>query len=109
MSLGSKIVKRGGEFVAYSVEVQELQQVKDAYVRVRKLHPSDANVMCACRLADLNDPLLHDCVDDGEPGGTLTSHKQDLQYAICMHQMKMSQTFLSKCLKFLTNLTFLKR
>ena len=34
-----------------------------------KLHTGDTHVLCAHRLADLRDPRLHDCVDDGEHGG----------------------------------------
>ena len=66
---GSMVTEKG------SREVQDIQDVMDAYIKVKKLHPCESHILCAFRLADRNDPTLHDYEDDGEHGGGRTMLK----------------------------------
>ena len=47
-----KVEERGSEFQAYAIDVQDLDQVRNAYIKVRKLHSSDTHVMCAHKLSN---------------------------------------------------------
>ena len=46
-----------------------MDQVKDAYIKVRKLNPSETHVICAYKLANRKDPISCDYEDNGEHRG----------------------------------------
>ena len=53
----------------HALDVWDLDQVHDAYIRVRELHSSNTHVMCAHKPSDQNDPSMKDYIDDSEHGG----------------------------------------
>ena len=55
-------------FVGYSVEVQDVADVRAAYSKITRLHPNALHVVCAYRIPGVNFIALQGYADDGEHG-----------------------------------------
>ena len=65
-------VERGSIFQGYAVAVNEINDVKLAYIQLKKCFPKMAHIICAFRMAHLTDLANQDYVEDGEDGGGRT-------------------------------------
>ena len=63
---GQVFEKHNSKFQAYMMGVMNHQQIKDAYLKLRLLHPRARHIMCAYILNNSPDPYQKDFCDDGE-------------------------------------------
>ena len=67
---GPEVRKKDSVFTAYSICTDRIQQVRDAYFKIRLLHPAARHIICAYNLpcAPKEQHLFKDACDDGEAG-----------------------------------------
>ena len=61
--------KKGSTFYAYSAKVQNMEQVRVLYAKLRKEHLNASHIACGYCFFHANTPLYQDYSDDGEYGG----------------------------------------
>ena len=64
-SRGNEIKKDGNRFVAYGLDVTNHQQIREAYLKLRLLHPKARHIVCAYYLPQTG-PQYQDYCDDQE-------------------------------------------
>lgn len=68
MTKGDDETQSGSKFIAYAAAVQDLDDIKAAYLRVKTKFASASHVVCVYRLPGKETPNLQDYSDDGEIG-----------------------------------------
>ena len=66
---GDMFVKDNNEFTDYTIPVENIQQIKDAYLKLRILHPRARHIMCGYVIDNIDDPDNKNFCDDDEIGG----------------------------------------
>ena len=62
------VTERGSTFIAYMAEAQSMDDIRAAYIKMRRMHGQATHVSCAYRLTQCIGPINQDAVDDGEHG-----------------------------------------
>ena len=65
---GETIQERGSTFIGYAVEVDNIEEVKKAYFKMKKMHGQAEHIACSFRLPGCIGPKGQDMLDDGEYG-----------------------------------------
>ena len=65
----NEIVEKGSHFQAYSMDVTSIEEVRKAYLLLKKKHFNATHVICAYRLNNFNERSHQERADDGENGG----------------------------------------
>ena len=70
---GPAIEKDENKFTGYAVSVDSIQQIKDAYMKLRLSHPKARHILCAYSIQDGNEKLIDRTghCDDGEHGASV--------------------------------------
>ena len=63
---GTTYQKHNNRFIGYTVKVSDLQQVKDAYLKMRIAHPRARHIVCAYALENVENFEAKNFCDDGE-------------------------------------------
>ena len=75
--VSSEVVQeRGSSFQGYAAEIMSIDEVKQMYLKMKKMHPTATHIAWAYRTVDCKGPKNQDCIDDGEHG----SSRAILQY-----------------------------
>ena len=66
---GDEVAKNGSKFTSYAAEVEDFNQVKAVYKRIKEDNLSATHILCAYRIYGKQLHILQDFSDDGEWGG----------------------------------------
>ena len=69
ISIGPEYEEKGSKYYSYAAEVTTLDQVKDVYLRLKKLHLAATHCICGYRIFSKDFYSLQDFCDDNEIGG----------------------------------------
>ena len=67
---GPEVRVKGNVFIPYAIDTGDYQKIRDAYLKIRLLHPPARHIMCAYILPgpETERHHLNDSCDDGEAG-----------------------------------------
>ena len=63
---GDMFLKDGNEFTGYTLAVNNVQQIRDAYLKLRLIHPRARHIICAYILKNIDTPENKNFCDDDE-------------------------------------------
>ena len=66
LTSGDKFARDGNVFWGYTLPVNNIQQINQAYLKLRILHPRARHIICAYILENVQDPEQMNFCDDGE-------------------------------------------
>ena len=72
IAIGPHLDESDSRYYTYSAEVNDLQDVKNVYLRLKRLHLAATHVMCGYRIFGVEAHQLQDYCDDNEHGGGRT-------------------------------------
>ena len=72
---GDNQYKEGCKFIGYCVHIGSLADIRAAYTKVKRIHPSALHIACAYRIPGLDHVHLRGYVDDGEHGAGRAIYK----------------------------------